>query len=1308
LLAVGALAALGAVGRGPVAAGASARRAPRPAARAPSAFRLFAAYRSNLLLDANRVECNINYLGEHCSDANNSSVVGGGWWPKGTNDQYIFNGGLQVAAMILGNRASFGWAGDTVGAFIFDLRGDQVVGSALAGIYDSRNATDLENWPGAAYVRDTALFDASLIGRKTASDQDSWVRYWDGLAGSWPSSGSLRRRHSMGLLIDQRTLAWNRPEANRDILYVIMRLINVTARDRSRYTGLSAAGYTPEDIDEIARIGADYHARSDTGGVNLPDTGFTWTNLYLGVAQDPDVGQAGSNYSTAILPFATAIAYKSNFSEPTWTYPAEVYSPPFATAPGMVGTKFLRAAGGLVTGGSTIRMYSTLHDENPLGVAQLWRKLASRPSSNDYFLCNAPLGTGTPVCRVIQTYTDTRWMMSNGPWPDLPAGQSLTFVIAYVFAAPVASAIQTDNSVPQHTLGSQAFDLKPGFPGTGQRLAAGTDTVMQIERVAGWLGHADANANGDVEQSEVRVQPYSLLAKARVAQVLSDNKFALAQPPSAPRFYVLPGDNRVAVVWERSATEVVGDPYFALASDPLGALYDPNFRQFDVEGYRIWRGLTPSSMELVAQFDYVGTTITDHTGGFFYPSNPQCAPELARTLCPVPFNPDGSGASYDVWLTGNVIQVPPGGRVLLASGTVVTFQADTAVIGGGSGLPPLRDTGVRYSYVDETTRNGTPYYYAVTAFDVNAINSGPSSLESDPAVKRARPRVTSSNARAAVIVKGVYGGDGTPLDREALWPRIDAASGTFKGPIPPGTGGSFDLLLTVPELLPVGDFRAVIDSVSPALAFGYGARQPTVYVTFSSSRETFQRRFSVEPPFYAVPVTDTAHFQSIFPFIPYDSVRARRFGIVTTPDNRFPVSFSGMLWPFKFTSLGIGLAMRFSASSFSPESDRAAAQQSRFIMHSYWYDEGGPPPPDPTIDPFGSNAHTNGRLSGVDIIYSPIVYRLPTTGGAAARSVNLNVRAYHSQFLWYPADFVVTWGNGGEVTVRDSTHRVNLPFKKATGVGYGFLNASAITGAGYVLGDGLLADGNAGTTFDPAVISYYSLYATQPTCSEWWGNPICADLEPTARLQPIDYTGDGITDGTGIALIVNAEPFYLLMSGLPSPGTKWHLTAVGGGLMTATCTPALPTASPVTDMAYANRPSDCTGYAFRPIAFRPAVAPGLQFSIRVTQGYDIDSTSGDLSRIHTVPDPLYWVWGNADATIRFLNLPERAVIRIYTVSGILVTTLTHNDPSGGGEEAWDVRNRGGPRVASGVYFWHVEGPDGRTRIGRFTVVQQGP
>ena len=75
-----------------------------------------------------------------------------------------------------------------------------------------------------------------------------------------------------------------------------------------------------------------------------------------------------------------------------------------------------------------------------------------------------------------------------------------------------------------------------------------------------------------------------------------------------------------------------------------------------------------------------------------------------------------------------------------------------------------------------------------------------------------------------------------------------------------------------------------------------------------------------------------------------------------------------------------------------------------------------------------------------------------------------------------------------------------------------------------------------------------------------------------------------------------------------------------------------------------------------------------------------------------------------------MGLPQDAIIRIYSASGVLVRILEHHagayDPtsgSQGSEIQWDLRNRNNQVVASGVYFYHVEAGDAR-RVGRFTVV----
>lgn len=86
---------------------------------------------------------------------------------------------------------------------------------------------------------------------------------------------------------------------------------------------------------------------------------------------------------------------------------------------------------------------------------------------------------------------------------------------------------------------------------------------------------------------------------------------------------------------------------------------------------------------------------------------------------------------------------------------------------------------------------------------------------------------------------------------------------------------------------------------------------------------------------------------------------------------------------------------------------------------------------------------------------------------------------------------------------------------------------------------------------------------------------------------------------------------------------------------------------------------------------------------------------------YVIPNP--YVFGDATRsfggtgqlgplTIEFRNLPARATIRIYTISGDLVRTLEHGPDSRGnlsGTIAWDQESDSGLVVAPGLYIYHV-------------------
>lgn len=70
--------------------------------------------------------------------------------------------------------------------------------------------------------------------------------------------------------------------------------------------------------------------------------------------------------------------------------------------------------------------------------------------------------------------------------------------------------------------------------------------------------------------------------------------------------------------------------------------------------------------------------------------------------------------------------------------------------------------------------------------------------------------------------------------------------------------------------------------------------------------------------------------------------------------------------------------------------------------------------------------------------------------------------------------------------------------------------------------------------------------------------------------------------------------------------------------------------------------------------------------------------------------------------IRFTNLPTEGTIRIFTLKGELVRTLSI--PPGTATLGWDVRTEGGAGVASGVYYWLVEAGSNK-RTGKLMVIR---
>ncbi len=350
-----------------------------------------------------------------------------------------------------------------------------------------------------------------------------------------------------------------------------------------------------------------------------------------------------------------------------------------------------------------------------------------------------------------------------------------------------------------------------------------------------------------------------------------------------------------------------------------------------------------------------------------------------------------------------------------------------------------------------------------------------------------------------------------------------------------------------------------------------------------------------------------------------------------------------------------------------------------------------------------------GHLSAVDTVWSPISHtaideNTPVPGDQGDfekqcfnRGVALMARA---------ADVRFTWGGGTFSEVRDVTHNVDVAFSPKVRPTWGFLTADA-NGNGFIdwqdfnfLDPALDIIRNVGGgDCDAALAGPRPNFDTPQTA-------VSVDLVSTPTLVATSTDGLGqlgiaglTATGMGFGLYLFGERYIFEMSELPADGTVWTHRSYQGRVRSSTASASS---------------ADPSGYTFRligpagtGIGLRPPMVPGLSFNFSVSESTEAVGTS-DLSLVHTVPDP-YLGTSRFDLSptnkqLMFVNLPSQATIRIYSLTGKLVSQVEHNDPTGGGRVVWDMRNRNNQFVASGVYFFHVLTPGGDEHVGKMTIV----
>jgi hypothetical protein len=101
----------------------------------------------------------------------------------------------------------------------------------------------------------------------------------------------------------------------------------------------------------------------------------------------------------------------------------------------------------------------------------------------------------------------------------------------------------------------------------------------------------------------------------------------------------------------------------------------------------------------------------------------------------------------------------------------------------------------------------------------------------------------------------------------------------------------------------------------------------------------------------------------------------------------------------------------------------------------------------------------------------------------------------------------------------------------------------------------------------------------------------------------------------------------------------------------------------------------------------------FQFDTTPLVRNDLGAARGGLDDIRVVPNP-YRYESRYDRpggrVVRFINMPEQAVVRIFNLGGGRVRTLVKSDP--GSVLEWDLLTEHGKRLASGIYVYYIEVP----------------
>lgn len=85
---------------------------------------------------------------------------------------------------------------------------------------------------------------------------------------------------------------------------------------------------------------------------------------------------------------------------------------------------------------------------------------------------------------------------------------------------------------------------------------------------------------------------------------------------------------------------------------------------------------------------------------------------------------------------------------------------------------------------------------------------------------------------------------------------------------------------------------------------------------------------------------------------------------------------------------------------------------------------------------------------------------------------------------------------------------------------------------------------------------------------------------------------------------------------------------------------------------------------------------------------------------------LSWTFAILMEKTMFTHVPANCVIKIFTVSGVLVDVVKVDNTLNNATAYWDLKSREGWGVAAGMYLYHVQdSKTGFEKLGKFAILK---